>query len=43
MGNWTLVVNGVGAHHNKDNKTDADRMFARFVDELRAARSVRPR
>lgn len=28
---------GVGAHHNTDYPNDADRMFSRFVDELRAA------
>ena len=37
MGNWTFVVNGVGAHHNTDNPTDADRLFAGFIDKLRAA------
>lgn len=41
MGFWTLVVNGVGRHGNPDNtpdnSTDADRMFGRFVDELREA------
>jgi hypothetical protein len=37
MGNWHLSVQGVGAHHNADHPSDADRMFARFVGDLKAA------
>jgi hypothetical protein len=37
MGNWNITVRGVGAHHNKLNATDADRMAAKFVADLKAA------
>lgn len=37
MGNCTIVVHLTGAHHNKKNKHDANRMAAKFVDELMAA------
>lgn len=37
MGNWALYVQGVGAHHNKAFEDDANRMFARFVKDLRDA------
>lgn len=34
MGDWAIVINGTGAHHNKDYPTDADRMAQKFVDDL---------
>jgi hypothetical protein len=37
MGNWTIVIKGVGCHHNMDYKADADRMAAEFVKQLRVA------
>lgn len=37
MGNWNITVRGVGCHHNQGLPTDADRMAARFVKELKDA------
>lgn len=37
MGNWNISIHGVGCHHNKKLKTDADRMAADFVKQLRDA------
>jgi len=37
MGQWNITVRGVGAHHNKKYTTDANRMAAQFVKDLRAA------
>jgi len=37
MGNWNITVRGVGSHHNRKNRSDANRMAARFVRELKAA------
>ena len=37
MGNWNVSIQGMGAHHNHDNPTDADRMAKTFVDLLRKA------
>lgn len=37
MGNWNITVRGVGSHHNTANEKDADRMAAKFVQELKAA------
>lgn len=38
MGNWNINIQGVGAHHNADNySNDADKMAARFVEELKRA------
>lgn len=34
MGDWAIVIQGTGAHHNKDFPQDADRMTQRFVDDL---------
>jgi hypothetical protein len=34
MGDWAIVIQGTGAHHNKEFPKDADRMSQRFVDEL---------
>lgn len=33
MGNWTIVIEGTGCHHN-DADYDADRMVSDFVDNL---------
>lgn len=42
MGDWAIVVEGTGAHHNKDFPKDADRMSQTFVDDLiRAGHTVR--
>lgn len=35
MGNWHIAIQGVGCHHNKDNPTDADRLFKTFVQKLK--------
>lgn len=35
MGNWHISIEGVGAHHNRDLPSDANRMAHRFVNELR--------
>jgi hypothetical protein len=37
MGHCTITVHLTGSHHNKGNPKDADRMAAKFVDELKAA------
>lgn len=37
MGNWNISIHGVGSHHNKDYERDADRMAARFVEDLKRA------
>lgn len=37
MGQWTIVIQGTGWHHNRDLETDANRMTARFVEELEKA------
>lgn len=37
MGNWNMTIVGVGAHHNKDNPTDADKMFLEFAEKVAAA------
>lgn len=37
MGNWNITVRGVGSHHNKQNKADANRMAAKFVEDLKGA------
>ena len=45
MGDWNATVVGTGVHHNDDPATgeseiphqDANRLFERFVAELRAA------
>lgn len=35
MGNWTITIQGVGTHHNKNLAEDADRMAAKFVEDLK--------
>ena len=37
MGNWNITVRGVGAHHNKKHEKDANRIAAKFVQELKDA------
>jgi len=37
MGQWNISVHGTGCHHNKRLETDANRMAAKFVSELKAA------
>ena len=37
MGNCTITVHLTGSHHNKKNSTDANRMAAKFADDLKAA------
>lgn len=37
MGNWNITIRGVGAHHNKGNADDANRMAAEFVQQLKDA------
>lgn len=40
MGQWTIVIEGAGAHHGQ-NENDADRLARIFVDELtRAGHSI---
>jgi hypothetical protein len=34
MGNWTIVIEGVGAHHNTNNPGDANVQAAEFVKSL---------
>lgn len=36
MGDWAIVIRGVGAHHGRGNASDANRMAAEFVQKLRA-------
>lgn len=37
MGHYKITIKGLGSHHNKDNKADADKMAFQFVHELKAA------
>ena len=37
MGNWNINIQGVGAHHNADNPTDADKMARVFAKQLLTA------
>ncbi len=37
MGNWNINIRGVGCHHNPKLLTDANRMAAKFVKELKDA------
>lgn len=34
MGNWVIIIEGTGAHHNGDPKVDADLAMVKFVEEL---------
>lgn len=35
MGNYCIVIEGVGQHHNGDYEKDADRLAELFVEQLR--------
>lgn len=37
MGDWRLIIHGVGAHHNQQNPTDADLLARAYVDTLQQA------
>jgi hypothetical protein len=37
MGNWTIVIEGTGSHHNKDYPKDANKLAEAFVADLGAA------
>ena len=37
MGDWNISIQGAGAHHNRRNPQDANRMAAEFVQRLRDA------
>lgn len=37
MGNWAIVVQGTGGHHNRNYPKDANRMAAAFVQDLKDA------
>lgn len=38
MGMWHISIQGTGIHHNSATETkDAEKMAAKFVEELRAA------
>ena len=37
MGNWNITVRGIGVHHNKKLPNDANKMAAKFVQDLKAA------
>lgn len=37
MGQWNITIRGTGCHHNKKLPSDANRMAAQFVKDLRAA------
>ena len=37
MGNWKITITGVGAHHNPNNPTDADRIARQVVRVLTAS------
>lgn len=37
MGAWIITIKGHGLSHNLESPKDADRMTARFVDELKKA------
>lgn len=37
MGQWNITVRGLGIHHNKMDPHDANRMAAKFVQDLKDA------
>lgn len=37
MGQWNITIRGLGIHHNKMEKHDANRMAAKFVQDLKDA------
>lgn len=41
MGNWTIIIEGTGQHHNNGDPKDADVIAHEFTDALlRAGQSV---
>lgn len=36
MGNWTMVVEGIGPHDNQDYADDANKLLLNFVKELQS-------
>jgi hypothetical protein len=42
MGNWHISIEGVGSHHNhvRDGEADANKMAAKFVQDLKLAGHV---
>lgn len=37
MGNWTMLIEGTGQHHNNEDPNDANVMFSEFVGKLKEA------
>jgi hypothetical protein len=37
MGQWNITIRGTGAHHNADYPKDANKMAAKFVQDLKDA------
>ena len=37
MGDWTIIIEGSGVHHNRNLPNDANRMTSRFVKQLKEA------
>lgn len=37
MGQWNITIRGTGSHHNRKHAIDANRMAAKFVQELKDA------
>ena len=37
MGNWNISIEGVGSHHNQGYENDANKLAAKFVQELKIA------
>lgn len=35
MGNWTVVIEGTGQHHNNDQEADAERLVEAFIMKLK--------
>lgn len=40
MGEWTIVIEGRGMHHNNGYPKDSDTMLKNFIDELKTAGHV---
>jgi len=36
MGNWTILINGQGCHHNSREDIDADLATKKFIELLKA-------
>jgi len=37
VGNWVMVIEGTGQHHNGDDKDDADYLIKAYVKDLQRA------